>query len=202
MSAHLYIEGAHSPADQRLCREAFAKLLQKMSYAEQKRRPRLTACGSRNAALDDFRTALTMAKPGDFVALLIDSEDPVADLEQPWQHLRTRDHWPQPAGTSSEQVLLMVTCMETWIVADREALERHYGHKLQVSALPPTVQLEARGRKEVQESLAHATRHCKNAYRKGARSFAVLAELNPYTLASLLPSFHRVKRILDQQLSP
>jgi hypothetical protein len=90
--------------------------------------------------------------------------------------------------------------METPIVADHDALKAHYGAKLQTSALPPRDQLEARGRHEVQDKLAHATRNCTNAYAKGKRSFEVLAKLSPATLEAHLPSFVRTRLILDRKL--
>jgi len=106
VNAQLYIEGAESKEDQIRCREGFRKLLEKLGYAQQRRMPRLTACGSRNSTFDDYTTALASAKPGRFVAMLIDSETPVSDLEQTWAHLREHDHWNEPAGGSDEQVLM------------------------------------------------------------------------------------------------
>jgi hypothetical protein len=200
VSAHLYIEGAESKEDQVRCREGFRKLIGKLGFASGKRMPRLSACGGRNSAFDDFKTAQAQGKPGDYIALLVDSEDPVTNVEKPWNHLKVRDNWDQPAGAVDDQVLLMTTCMETWIVADRETLRRHYGQKLQETALPPTNHLEIRGRADVHSKLEHATRGCSNAYKKGKRSFLVVGELNPSALESLLPSFARVKKILEAKL--
>ncbi len=162
--------------------------------------PRLTACGGRDSVFDDFKTAHAGASAGHFVAMLVDSEDPVADLERAWAHLKTRDNWDKPSGATDEQVLFMTTCMESWIVADRETLKKHYGHRLQENALPPTHNLEARGRGDVHDKLEHATRECSNAYEKGKRSFVVVGELNPAALEPLLPSFARAKRILTDRL--
>lgn len=200
MSAHIYIEGGESKEDQVRCREGFRNLIGKLGFADGKRMPRLSACGGRNSAFDDFKTAHTSSKVGDFIALLVDSEDPMADVEKPWAHLKTRDNWDKPAGADDEQVLLMTTCMETWIVADRETLKTHCGHKLQETALPPTNNLESRGRADVHTKLEHATRECSNAYKKGKRSFAVVGELNPAALEPLLPRFARAKRILTAKL--
>jgi hypothetical protein len=200
VSAHIYIEGAESKEDQIRCREGFRRLLEKMGFAAQKRMPRLSACGGRDSAFDDFKTALAVAPAGHFVAMLIDSEDPLADLENTWAHLKTRDHWDMPNGATDEQVLFMTTCMESWIIADRETLKKHYGHKLQENALPPTNNLEARGRGDVHDKLTHATRECSNAYEKGKRSFVLVGELNPAALEPLLPSFARAKRILNARL--
>jgi hypothetical protein len=162
--------------------------------------PRLFACGSRDAAFDDFKIALGAKRASDYVTMWIDSEDPLTDLEATWVHLTRRDNWTKPAGATDDQVLLMTTCMETLVAADHAALAAHYGSKLQASALPPLVQLESRGRHDLQERLVHATGNCTNAYAKGKRSFEVLAKLTPSTLAQYLPSFVRTRRILDRKL--
>ena len=51
--------------------------------------PKLVACGGRDAAFDRFQTALETALAGEYVALLIDSEDPMADIEAAWAHLKS-----------------------------------------------------------------------------------------------------------------
>lgn len=202
--AHLYIEGGGNSKEEKIrCREAFASPLKRQGYEGSM--PRLTACGGRGDAFDSFKTAHAKAKLGQFIALLIDSEDPAevpADpLKQPtWDHLKQRDGWDRPIGASDEQVLFMTTCMETWIVADREMLRAHYGHKLNESRLPPTEQLESRHRHELQKQLERATEATSKPYRKGKRSFELLAKLNTEALAPLLPSFRRAMAILQQQL--
>jgi Domain of unknown function (DUF4276) len=198
VSAHLYIEGGESKEDQIRCREGFRKLLEKAGFSG--RMPRLSACGGRGSAFDDFKTAHAGCKVGDYIAMLVDSEDPVELLEGTWDHLKHRDQWDKPVGAMDEQVLFMTTCMETWIVADRAALREHYGHKLQENALPPLDNLENRNRHDVHDSLVHASRNCSNAYSKGKRSFEVLAKLDPAVLKQHLPSFVRVDRILNATL--
>ncbi|MBE2281982.1 MAG: DUF4276 family protein [Prosthecobacter sp.] len=199
VSAHLYIEGAESKEDQVRCREGFRNLIGKLGFAAGKRMPRLSACGGRNAVFDHFKTAHAQRKQGDYIAMLVDSEDPVADGEKAWEHLKSRDNWDKPAGADDEQVLLMTTCMETWIVADRAALKAHYGHRFKENALPPLIDLEQRNRKEVHEKLTQASSDCSNAYAKGKRSFGVVGILNPTALSSL-PAFARMARVLKAKL--
>jgi hypothetical protein len=202
VSAFVYLEGGGSGAQSKdvdiRCREGFRRLLENCGF--EGRMPRLVACGGRNAAFESFTTALTICSVDDFVALWIDSEDPLANLEAAWKHLQARDQWAQPAGATDEQVLFMTTCMETWLVADRAALKTHFKDGLRDSALPPLVQLEDRHRHDVQDKLTHATRNCSNPYEKGKRSFEVLGKLSPAVLAQHLPSFVRVRRILDGRL--
>lgn len=201
MNVHLYVEGGakRSKLLNQQCREGFGNLLRKCGFAG--RMPSITACGSRENAFDDFKMAFRTRRPGDYIGLLVDSEDPIADSETAWSHLKTRDNWDAPAGATDENVLLMATCMETWIVADRAGLRRHYGAKLRESNLPRN-DLESRDRHDVQDKLAAATAACKNAYSKGKRSFLALAALDPETLKLHLPSFKRAVRILDERLPP
>ena len=138
--------------------------------------PRIVACGGRQSAYRDFKVAHKKARDAEYVALLVDSEDSISDPEQPWEHLEKRpsDPMPRPNGATNDQALLMTTCMETWIVADRAALRAIYKNGLRESALPPPVNLERRDRHDVQDALTHATRGCSNVYEKGKRSFKTL----------------------------
>ena len=165
------------------------------------RMPTLVASGSRNTAFDNFNAAHSNASGAEYVALLIDSEDPVSDVEKTWEHLHRSDNWQRPRGARDDQVLLMTTCMETWIAADRSALREHFGQGLRPERLPPLTNLERRTRGEVQRGLENATRDCAAPYAKGPRSYDVLDKLSPDTLESRLPSFSRTRRILNDRLS-
>ena len=197
MSVHIFIEGGGNTAQLKSrCREGFRRLFENSGFRN--RMPELTAAGSRESAFDRFQTALSDADHSNFVAMLVDSEDPVNDIERTWDHLRQRDGWAKPANASDDQVLFMTTCMETWIVADRDALRGRYSRRgLNENILPPQVNLEARSRQDVHRRLERAT---DRQYKKGEESFKILGQLNPDELAELLPSFERAIRILNQRL--
>ena len=198
MSTRIYIEGGGDSKELHVrCRQGFRQLLERCGFSG--RMPRLVACGGRSAAYSDFKTAHESNK-AEYVAMLIDSEKPVSNPEETWDHLRNCDRWERPDGADDEQVLFMTTCMETWIVADRDTLRQHYGSSLQESALPSLSALEQRNRQEVQDELKRATRNCSNAYQKGKRSFEILGKLEPETMESYLPAFQRAKRILNEKL--
>ncbi|MDX2134731.1 MAG: DUF4276 family protein [Saprospiraceae bacterium] len=196
---YIYLEGGGNAKDLMLrCEKAFRLLLEKAGFRG--RMPRLVASGGRNQAFSDFKTAHANAK-NRYVAMLIDSEEPFdPNRESPWQHLSIRDQWEQPDGAVDEQVLFMATCMETWVIADRPTLRKHYRGRLQENALPPMNNLENRPRQEVQQQLETATRSCTNAYQKGKRSFEVLGQLDPEELERHLPNFRRIAAILNRQL--
>ena len=177
----IYVEGGGDSKELHTrCREGFRKLLKRCGFTG--RMPQLVACGGRSQAFNDFSRAHRTSHAENIVLMLVDSEDPMKDIEATWTHLASRDGWQQPDGTTDDQVLLMTTCMETWIVSDRAVLKTYYGNNLQESALPAWVDLESRARDAVQNALVHATRDCSNKYEKGKRSFQVLGELTPDTL--------------------
>ncbi len=200
----LYIEGGgDSKAMKRRCSRAFGKLLEKAGLVDCL--PRLVARGGRYAVFDAFKTAHDQATDGQFIAMLIDSEDPAPVPTDPlnqktWDHLWGRDSWPRPEGTTDLQVLFMTTCMEAWISADRGTLREHYGHMLIESRLPSIADLESQNRHELENKLVRATEQCTNTYEKGNRSFELLAKLRPESLKTLLPSFRRTMAILEQKL--
>lgn len=198
MSAIIYLEGGGDSKELHVrCREGFRGLLEKCEFSG--RMPQLRACGGREATFEDFVIAHNNGK-ADYVAMWVDSEDPIVDIDSTWAHLKSRDGWDCPEGAGDDQVLFSTTCMETLIVADHRAIKTHYNGKVQDSALPPLHGLETRDRHDVQDRLIRATRGCSNAYSKGKRSFEVLAKLTPTTLAAHLPSFARIRRVLEEKL--
>ena len=190
MSARIYIEGGGSSKEGKVrCREGFRKLFEKCGFAG--RMPALVACGPRNDAYDDFKTAHSQAfSSGNFIGLLVDSEEPVADVEQTWQHVSqpTGDNWTRPNGADDEQLLFMTTSMETWMVADRNALTTHFGPRLNRSALPPLQNMEQRYRHAVLQALEIASRDCPWPYTKAPKSFELLANSIRKSLNSIYPA--------------
>ncbi len=161
--------------------------------------PRLVACGGRGSAYERFRTRHGKATEGDFVALLIDSEEPIYNIDETWTHLREQDGWEKPNGAEDNQVLRMTTSMETWLIADQEVLAKHFGPGFRKSGRP-MLGLEQRSRREVLKALEEASKNCPAPYKKGAMSFEVLGKLTPPVLQKLLPSFQRVLTILELKL--
>lgn len=196
----LYIEGGGDSRSLHIeCRRGFRKLFEKAGFKE--RMPSTKACGGRSSTFDDFNTALEMASDDEVPILLVDSETAVT--EPAWKHLQDLDGWPRPNGATDDQAQLMVQCMETWCVADRGALRRFYGQHLQESALPALDGLEGRAKADVQQALEHATRECgrDREYKKGKRSFRLIAELDPLVLEEHLPHFVELHKILDKTLA-
>lgn len=202
VSVTIFVEGGGEGKELRTrCREGFSKLIKKLGFGG--RMPRIVACGGRQRAYDMFNTSLTSARFEDeYPMLLVDSEDPITS--DPWDHLKVRENWDCPVGAEDDQAQMMATCMETWIMADHEALHKVFGSCLLDGNLIPVTanDLEERSRQELLEALKSATKDCgKNrGYDKGVRSFQILAELNPILLEKNLPYFCRFKETLDRHL--
>ena len=195
MSAVVFLEGGGDTESlRRKCREAFRKLLINCGFSG--RLPQLRACGSRENAFKEFAVADAHSGRVDYVAMLIDSEAPVADVERTWDHLRRRDRWRKPSDATDDQVLFMVTSMETWIATDHEALRKRFPRDFNGKRLPEPNRIEVRHRNDVLTALKRAT---NNRYSKGATSFELLGSLYPGTLQQL-PSFRRARRILNEKL--
>ena len=198
VSAIIFVEsGAKGKAARNRVREGFGKLFKKCDFG--RRLPAVVPSGSRNDAFDNFKNALEK-NPSQIAFLLVDSEDPIIDVERTWQHLKVRDGWDAPEGATDEHVLLMTTCMETWFVADRETLRTYYQTCLSEGKLPADTDREQRHRHDLLRALEAATKDCSSPYGKGDRSFDLVAELDPKRLMSRLPNFARIIRILTSNL--
>lgn len=192
MSVRIYVEGGGSTgALKSECRRGFAEFFAK--FLPRGKQPRIIACGSRNEALDDFRTALRKHRD-EHVVLLVDAEAPVASGQAIWAHLHQRDGWDPPAGATEENTHLMVQCMESWFLADPEELASYFGQGFQSSALPRNPNIEAVSKQDVFRSLENATRQArtKGVYSKGGHSFALLARIDPVRVRGASPHAERL----------
>ena len=207
MSVTVYVEGGGDSAELKAqCRKSFQKLLDNAGFGG--RLPKVVPCGPRNRAFSSFQRAL---RNGDgYPILLVDSEDPVADADRSdvdpsgaWRHLSgPPDHWTRPSGTKDDQAQLMVTTMETWLLADRGTFIACFPD-MNANALPPDTDLENRSKPDVAAALRNATQSSsKGRYHKGNHSFDLLGKVKPEELKSRLPHFRHFIKTLHARLSP
>ena len=198
----IYVEGGGDRGELKTrCRQGFSAFFRKAGL--EGRMPKVIACGSRGKALDKFRSALSEAAENDFIALLVDSEAPVARNTGPWLHLRDRvgDEWERPAHATDDNAHLMVQCMEAWFLADREALARYFGGGFVGNSLPRRLEIEEVPKSDIQEGLRKATRQCKRGrYEKASHSFAILAGLSPEKVTEASPHAKRFLSTLKNKL--
>jgi hypothetical protein len=87
----------------------------------------------------------------------------------------------------------MVETMETWIVADPDALAAYYGQRFRTNALPHHQDLEELAKIFVATALEQATRHTqKGAYRKIRHASDLLKRIAPQKVRRRCPSCERM----------
>ena len=144
--------------------------------------PKIIACGGRDEAYADFLVGVR-ANPDDFVMLLVDAEGPVSSQDRR-EHLRRRDGW-NLASASEEQVHLMVQAVEAWLIADPEALAKHYGANLNTNRLPATRNPEDVPKDSLKATLKSAAG--RRGYSEIHDCHRVLARVDPSMLRGKCP---------------
>lgn len=153
------------------------------------RMPRVVRGESRTATYDKFIN--TRPRADEVLLLLVDSEGPVAPGHTAWQHLQARDGWRQPPAAADDSAYLMVQFMETWFLADRDALRRFFGPSLNENAFREWPSLESVPKDTVLNALEQAT---GGRYQKGKVSFQLLERIAPERVAAACP---HAKQLLD-----
>jgi hypothetical protein len=191
----LYVEGGGDYAElHSACREGFRKFLEKAGID---RMPRIVSCGGRQAAYDHFKTS---CKLGETSLLLIDSEDCVI-TESPWSHLLNRagDGFTKPENATDDHCHLMVVCMESWFLADKDALRRFFGQDFKENNLSKNTNTESVSKEDIFKGMQKATNDCKTKapYGKGEHSFKILREIDPKKVKGASPWAKRFLNTLD-----
>lgn len=169
-------------------RQAMRTFLQKAGV---KRLPRIVACGGRTEAYKDFRIALSQKTDA---ILLVDSEGPVNEPTH-WAHLKRRDGWEKPPEATDEQCQLMVQQMESWFLADIEALADFYGQNFHRKSLPTSKSPEAIDRLQVMKGLEKASeRTRKGPYHKGNHQCEILERLDANLVREKCPHCDKLIR--------
>ena len=176
MSTRIFVEGGGNGKDLKSdCRKGFRKFLERAGLVGNM--PAIFACGGRQNAYKDFNNAPLTGKG--YAVLLVDSEDPVT-TQNPWHHLKVRDNWDRPDDVTEDQCHLMVQVMESWFLADVDALQSHYGHGFRQQSLPQNPDIEKVAKDDVLSGLDQAAKATnKGAYKKGRDSFPILEKLDP-----------------------
>jgi hypothetical protein len=177
----ILVEGGGDAASLKAeCRRAFSELLKKAGFAG--KMPSVRAEGGRADAFDAFRVTHAQVADGEFIILLVDSEE-IPATDDPWLHLKSRDDWDKPAGATDDQAHLMVVSMETWLIADAGAFAAYFGKGVRTGKLP-SARIEAVSKHDVLTAInaATATATPKGKYGKARDSFKLLSQVAPAKL--------------------
>ena len=94
----------------------------------------------------------------------------------------------------------MVQCMESWFLADMDALAAFFGDGFNRGALPPRPDVENVSKRDLERGLRRATRpSSKGEYHKGRHSFEILATVDPERVVAASPHAKRlIHTLLDK----
>ena len=141
------------------------------------RRITLVAGGNKPETEKDFIDG-TREHPESLVLMLIDSDGPLS-------HRR-----PDPTR------FFMVQVMESWFLADREALAKYFGDGFKAKALPGSPNaIESIPKQDVKRGLDNATRPChKVKYSLGKVGYGreLLSRINPILVRAASPECERL----------
>ena len=157
----------------------------------------LVPCGGRDKAFHGFWSA---AVNGDdtIVVLLVDAEGPVNGARR--SHLESRDGWDIQFA-DEDTVHLMVQTMETWIVADPDALSTYYGQRFNGNVLPRAKNLEEVVKADVERALNQATkRTTKGRYHKIKHARDLLKRIEVERVKQRCPHCARLFNVLGRMI--
>ena len=191
----IFVEGAAARGNNALVAEAkraFSELIHRATGA----RVHIAPAGSRQAAYRAFSAAT-----GCHALLLVDAEASVAEVEQPWAHLKTCDGWERPADATDAQAHLMTQVMETWLLADPAAFAGVA--PLDDSKITKWPALEQVHKREIHALLERLTGLSLEGGRGTFKSkaFAVLVKVDPTKLAARCPSADRLFKTIRTLVS-
>lgn len=201
----IYIEGGgdstHGKAALRL---GFDALLSRQKAAARDRRMgwKLVLCGGREQAFHMFRHSTNQGSRGAAIGLLVDAEGPVtkADPLGRVAHLRARDKW-DCSFADVEHVHLMTQTMETWLVADRDAVLKFYGKGFG-DKLPRRARLDEEPKANVLSALENSTKATqKGTYGKITHASELLKKCDPNKIAARCDSFRHFVTWLDATIA-
>jgi len=196
--ATIYFEGGgDKEATQSKCREGLSRYCAKLKKPSS--RLRIVAGGSREQTFDKFKRASRINRDGEIAVLLVDAEGPVT-AGSPAEHLHNGDRW-EIAVPQQKNVFLLVQTMESWFLADREALAMFYDGGFLLKSLPGNAtNTEVIRKQDIEAALKRATRNTtKGEYHKINHGTSLLALIDPAKVEKSSPhaaSFHQFLREL------
>ena len=128
--------------------------------------------------------------------MLVDSENQVNNA--PFRHLADQDGW-NLQESQNEQCHLMVQAMESWLIADVEALKKFYGQDFNDRSIPGNRDVEAISNNEVGMALKAATRNTsKGKYHKIHHGPKILELLDVTKVRKAAPHCDRLFTTLSE----
>lgn len=181
----IYFEG-----DSRL-KVGFDRFFSEVIAAARRQRRQVSMIATNGTPARDFRIA-QKKHPDSINILVLDSDRPLDGTESRRRGLASWD----------DRVFWMAEVMESWFLADREALKRYYARDFQESALPRNPQVEKISKADVLDGLKEATKNTqKREYHKTKHAPAILQMIDRNLVKEKAPQCKRLFDALDEWLA-
>ena len=192
MEIKLYVEGggkgSHKRATIKLQQgfDAFFRDL-KNAAREKKISFKIIPSSNTQTTYEDFLISVRNS-PQSFNLLLVDSDEAVAEDETACDFLQKKYRKWKLKTIKDEQCHLMVQIMESWFLADIDALKSFYCKEFKESAIPKRKNVETIAKDTVEKSLTAATAKTQKAkYHKIEYGARLLETINPNKVRVAVP---------------
>lgn len=196
----IYVEGGGDKDGKARMRQAFSQFLSESRDAARERRARwlIIPSGSREETYRNFRRGVA-DHPEARVFLLVDADRPVPGT--PREHLAGGETRWNLTSVEDDQCHLMAQVMESWFLADPDAMARFYGPGFGAKQIPARQNVEEVPKAEVEAALKNATAKTKKGeYHKIQHGAPILESLNPDLVRSRAPHCDRLFKALQEAI--
>ena len=205
MEIKLYVEGggkgSHKLATIKLQQgfDAFFKSLKNAARAK-KISFKIIPSSNTQTTYEDFLITVKNS-PQSFNLLLVDSDKAIVENETARAFLQNKYKKWNLQMVKDEQCHLMVQIMESWFLADVDALKSFYGKEFKESAIPKNKNVEAIAKDTVEKSLETATAKTQKAeYHKIEHGAKILELINPQKVRQAAPHCERLFRTIKEEI--
>ncbi len=176
----LIIEGGGDPASSKPLKQAFRAFIRR-AVPNCRYPPRIIDSGSHDDSLKFF--AQQLRRKDVTSILLVDSEAPVPDGVGKIKFVNNKGKLYSNQGEHSlpeevaDQVYSMVQMMESWLLADPEALANYYGQDFHAANLPRNPNVEQVSKTDIERGLTAAVRNTgEKHYHKVKHGFDLIGK--------------------------
>lgn len=205
MEIKLYVEGggkgSHKRATIKLQQgfDSFFRELKDLAQAK-KISFKVIPAGNTQSTYDDFIFSVKNS-PQSRNLILVDSDEAVAANQTPRIFLQSKYKKWKLQKIEDEQCHLMVQIMESWFLADVDALKRFYGQEFKESAIPKNPNVETIAKVKVENSLKAATARTQKAeYHKIEHGAKLLEFVNSSKVREAAPHCERLFAVIAESV--